>query len=432
MTGYLSDMFYDWNRFNQSGGKTNSKILIHDESLRDGLQSPSVVDPSVEDKFRILHLLDKVGVQRAVLGFPASSDRAYQHSLCLLEGIKRERLGICPALSARTVVGDIEPILEISDRVGIPCHVMTFIGSSNIRAVVEKWDRDWLVERTREAVSFAVRAGHSVTFITEDTTRSHPEVLLDLFKAALDSGAGAIALCDTVGYATPDGVCNLIGFTRQAIAQQGVEAKIEWHGHNDRGLALANAIAAINAGADCIHATVLGIGERTGNTPLDQLLIHLKLQNSWDRDLTDLEELCQNVSDALRIPIPCNYPGLGRDAFRTTTGVHAAAILKALAHPRGGQELADLIYSSVPASMLGRQQEVGVNHMSGKANVYYWFQRQGLSPKAETVEAILQFAKSQKAVIPTEVLRNIALQKGESLGILGSYDRDRSTIPLGR
>lgn len=412
-----ANIFYDWNIQPERGKPDSSGLIITDNTLRDGLQSPSAIDPSIEEKLRILHLLDRLGVKRVDLGFPASSPRNYQHVLRMAQEIERENLMIRPGCTARTKIDDIRPILEIANQVGISIEIFMFIGSSRIRALVENWDRELLIARTEKAIGFAIDSGYPVTYITEDTTRSHPDVLKNLFKAALETGAGSLCLCDTVGYSTPRGVHRLIEFTRDLIAQQGVEAKIEWHGHNDRGLALANAIAAIDAGADCIHGTVLGIGERTGNTPLDQLLIHLNLQGLWSKDLTYLKDLCETVSSALQIPIPCNYPGFGQDAFRTATGVHAAALLKVLSHP-DSQNLADSIYSSVPASMLGKEQEVYINHMSGKANVQYWFQRRGILPKPETVEAILRLAKSRNDLLQPGEIDEIAVQHGDLIPAL--------------
>jgi 2-isopropylmalate synthase len=188
----VEELFYDWNATLEQKEPVNSGLIIHDESLRDGLQSASARDPSIEDKIRILHLLNRLGVQRVALGFPAASPRNYQHVLRLVQEIEREKLRIRPACSSRTVIDDILPILEISNKTSVPIDILTFIGSSQIRALVENWDRELLAERTEKAVSFAVNSGYRVTYITEDTTRSHPNILVKLFNVALDSGAGAL------------------------------------------------------------------------------------------------------------------------------------------------------------------------------------------------------------------------------------------------
>ncbi|MDH5491769.1 MAG: LeuA family protein [Myxococcales bacterium] len=386
-------LIYDWNTVERRGPIVrNGTFELHDETLRDGIQNPSVVDPGIGDKIGIVHLLDELGVESVDIGLPGAGARAFEDVLTLGREVVDQKLAIRPGCAARTVVADIAPIVEVSQRIGRPLEVMTFIGSSAIRQLAEDWSAELIIRRSVEAIEFAVKEGLPVTFVTEDTTRSRPDLLTPLFRAAIDAGAARLCLCDTVGHVTPDGVRNLIQYTRHVIDGTGADVKIDWHGHNDRGLALANSIFALEHGADRVHGCVLGIGERVGNAPLDLLLINLKLLGELpDRDLTKIAALAQLVSKATRFPIPISYPVVGEDAFRTATGVHAAAIIKAMA--KGEDALADQVYSGVPAAMVGREQEIWIGPMSGISNVTYWLERRGLEPSRALVQAILAVAK---------------------------------------
>jgi len=312
--------------------------------------------------------------------------------LTQVKEIAEPKMGIIPTCAGRTLVGDIRPMVEVSQKAGVPVEVMTFIGSSPIRQLAEDWSPESIIGRSVEAIDFGVKEGLPVTFVTEDTTRSRPDLLTDLFRAAIDHGATRLCLCDTVGHATPDGVRNLIRFTRHVIEGTGADVKIDWHGHNDRGLGLVNSIFAFEYGADRVHGCVLGIGERVGNAPLDLILINLKLLGELgDQDISKLSALAQRVSKATRFPIPINYPVVGEDAFRTATGVHAAAIIKAKG--KGDSYLADRVYSGVPAGMVGREQEICIGPMSGVSNVTYWLEHRGYEAEPGLVEAILKVAK---------------------------------------
>ncbi|MCX7808030.1 MAG: LeuA family protein [Deltaproteobacteria bacterium] len=300
------------------------------------------------------------------------------------------------------MVQDLRPIAEIAQKTGIAIEVMTFIGSSPIRALAEDWSLDLIRKRSVEAIAFGVKEGLPVNYVTEDTTRSDPRVLYELFRSAIEAGATRLTLCDTVGHATPQGVRQLLGWTRSLLRAIGADSiGIDWHGHNDRGLGVINSLAALESGADRVHGAVLGVGERVGNASLDQILVNLKLLGELgDRDLSALGSLCDKVSKALRVPIPPNYPVVGRDAFRTATGVHAAAIIKAL--EKGNRDLADRVYSGVPASAFGREQEIEIGPMSGASNVQFWLKRRGLSPDPSLVSRILAAAKRSHRTLTEE------------------------------
>lgn len=392
------ELIYDWNQVVRQNRVGAPRLEILDETLRDGLQNPSVVDPKVDDKLRIIQLAARVGIHSVNIGMPGSSRRAYEDCLTLCREVARSGLEVRLVCAARTVESDIAPIVELSEKSGLPLSICAFLGSSPIRSLAEEWDMDALLRYTGDAIALGVRSGLAVTFVTEDSTRSRPEVLAELFSHAVEHGASRLCLCDTVGHATPDGTRALVEFTRHHLAGLGADVGVDWHGHNDRGLSLVNALTAIEAGADRVHATALGIGERVGNTPMELLLLNLRLLG-WlpELDLTHLPAYCRAVGEGLNWPIPINYPLIGRDAFRTATGVHAAAIIKA--QTKGAAWLADRVYSGVPAALVGRQQEILIGYMSGSSNVAYWLRSRGVEPNDELVQAILQRAKDSHHIL---------------------------------
>jgi 2-isopropylmalate synthase len=392
---------FDWNEVNRRGRFIPSNTTFLDETLRDGLQNPSVKDPGIERKLEILHLMEELGIHVANVGLPGSSPRAYGDVLRLCQEVARCKMTIKVACAGRTVLSDITPMIDISQKAGLPLQVYAFIGSSPIRQYVEAWDVELIAKRSAEAIEVAVKAGLQVAYVTEDSTRSRPDVLTTLFRSALSHGATRLCLSDTVGHATPDGVRNLIQFTRNVIAGTGLtDIGIDWHGHNDRGLALENALWALEYGADRVHATALGIGERAGNAPMDLLLLNMKLLGQIDQDLTKLLQYCRTVADAVEFEIPVSYPLVGRDAFRTGTGVHAAAIAKAM--KLGDSWLADRVYSGVPAGQFGREQEICIGFMSGASNVEFWLEKRGIQPNETLVAAILQRAKEAHRILNDE------------------------------
>jgi 2-isopropylmalate synthase len=399
------DLIHDWNEAGERWEKPSFRIQLDDETLRDGLQSPSVKTPAIEDKIRILHLMEGMGIDTADLGLPGAGPHVVHDVTRLAQEIRDAHLKIQANCAARTLPHDITPVIEISQKVGIPIEVCTFIGSSPIRQYAENWTLDMMLQHTEEAVSLAVGYGLPVMYVTEDTVRAQPAQLRQLFLAAIRCGAKRLCLCDTVGHATPAGVANLVRFARQVVKESGEPVELDWHGHCDRGLAVINTIAAIQAGATRVHACAIGIGERVGNTPMDQLLVNLKLLGWIDNDLTALPEYCEKVSRTTGVPIPPNYPVVGRDAFRTGTGVHAAAVIKAF--KKGEDWLADRVYSGVPAGLVGRRQEIEVGPMSGESNVIYWLQSRGIEPSAERVQAVFQRAKSVDRVLSEEEIRAV-------------------------
>jgi isopropylmalate/homocitrate/citramalate synthase len=409
----VSELIYDWNQLYPQSLRPAGPVLLNDETLRDGLQSPSVRDPSIEQKIEILHLMEALGINSLDLGLPGAGPRAVEHVMALAREIVRHKLKIKANCAARTHENDIRPIAEIVQKTGLPIEAATFLGSSPIRRYTEGWTDDFLLQTTEKAIKYAVSLGLDVMYVTEDTTRCNPEMVKRLYTTAINCGARAIVLCDTAGHATPMGSFALLRFVMDEVVKpSGEKIRVDWHGHCDRGLATANAMAALVGGANCVHATALGIGERVGNTQMDQMLVNLKLMgiSPWDQqDITKLKHYCEAVSNATAVPIPVNYPVVGEDAFRTATGVHAAALIKA--YKKKDVELANTVYSGVPAHVIGLEQIIDIGPMSGKSNVLFWLERHGVPVNDELVERIFHRAKaSDHTLSEAEILECVQAQ----------------------
>ena len=398
-------LIFDWNRAEPAFDWSQARVELNDETLRDGLQSPSARDPSLDVKKRLLHLMAELGIASADIGLPGAGPRAVEHVRALAREIRDQKIPIAPNCAARTVIADIEPIVRIAEELGMRIEVATFIGSSPIRQYAEDWTLEQMLKATEQAVSYAVGHGLPVMYVTEDTTRARPETLRALYGAAIDCGAMRLCLADTVGHATPDGVRALVQFGRRDIVR-GRAIALDWHGHRDRGMGLINCLAAIEAGADRIHATALGVGERVGNAEMDLLLVNLNLLGAHRRDLSRLPEYCRLVAEAVGLPIPANYPVFGADAFRTGTGVHAAAIVKA--KRKGDDWLANRVYSSVPAEELGLSQKIEISSLSGLSNVKHWLATHGYDADDEAAcKVLLDAAKRTDHVLSEEECRQL-------------------------
>ena len=403
----VSELIYDWNQAHSNLPFPAGPVLLNDETLRDGLQSPSVRDPSIEEKIQILHLMEALGISSLDLGLPGAGPRAVAHVEALAREIAQNKMKIRANCAARTHQDDIRPIAELVQRTGLNIAAATFIGSSSIRRYTEGWTDDFLLATTEKAVKYAVSLGLEVMYVTEDTSRCDPETVKRLYTAAIGCGAKSIVVCDTAGHATPFGAYSLVKFVLQEVVKpSGENVRVDWHGHCDRGLGVANSLAALMAGAQCVHACALGVGERVGNTQMDQMLVNLKLAGvpPWaSQDLTRLMEYCHAVSRATGVAIPSNYPVVGEDAFRTATGVHAAAVIKA--YKKNDLELVNAVYSGVPAQLFGREQTIEIGPMSGKSNVLFWLEQHGIAATDEIVERVYGRAKASDHTLSEEEIR---------------------------
>ncbi len=397
------ELIHDWNVDDASPARPR-QIMLDDETLRDGLQSPSVTDPPIEKKRELLNLMNTLGIDTANIGLPGAGPRAEADVLALCREITAGKLTIRANCAARTIARDIDPIIRVTQTAGVPIETCLFIGSSPIRQYAEGWDEEFLVRQSTEAIAYAVKNGLRVMYVTEDTTRARPETVDRLYSEAVRAGASRVCVADTTGHATPDGTRRVVRFVRRVLdAAGGSQIGIDWHGHRDRGLGLINGLAAFEAGATRVHGTALGIGERCGNAEIDLLLVNLKLLGWIERDLTALGTYCRVASEALGRPVPENYPVVGQDAFETATGVHAAAVIKAF--KKGDAWLADRIYSGVPAGDFGFRQSIRIGPMSGKSNVIFWLESHGVEPTEERVDRIFGAAKESNRLLDDGEIR---------------------------
>ena len=391
MTDRPSDLIYDWNELNDAPQPLR-KVFVTDETLRDGLQSPSATNPTVEEKIELVDLMIDLGISKTDVGLTGASAHQKEHVESIFAHILAKKGNITISSAGRTVIQDIEGMVDISQKLGHNLEADLFLGCSPIRQYAEGWDLEKLMAVSKEAIEFAHKNNLTIMFVTEDTTRGKPSDIEALYKQAIDLGVAAICLSDTVGHATPHGTQQLVKFCRKITEDCGrPEVIIDWHGHNDRGLAIANCLAALNAGADRVHGTALGIGERVGNAMTDQLLVNLKLLGWIDGDHTKLREFCEKASKYCGVPIPSNYPVMGSDAFETGTGVHAAAVIKAM--KKGDIWLADRVYSSVPASEYGSEQKIRIGPMSGRSNIIWWLESHGHEASEARVDKIFEAVK---------------------------------------
>jgi 2-isopropylmalate synthase len=395
-TSDFDRLIYDWNRDGRAARPDYRAIELGDETLRDGLQGASMRNPPLKVKLRLIHLMDQLGIDTVNVGLPGASAQARETMIELAQETRGLRINAQCAV--RTHPTDVAGCIEVAVRSDVAIEGCAFIGSSPIRRYVEDWSLERMIASVHESVRTLVDAGLPVMFVTEDSTRADPETLSALYEAAIEAGARRVCVADTCGHATPEGVRNLLTFMHREVIR-GREIKLDYHGHNDRGLGTINALVA-TALADRVHGCALGIGERVGNTSMDQLLINLQLWGLIDRDLTPLVEYTSLVAEHCQVAIPPNYPGVGADAFRTGTGVHAAAVIKALR--KGDRSLADRVYSAVPASALGREQVIEVGPMSGESNVVFWLERHGFEVTRERIDRIFVAAKAS-AMLLTDV-----------------------------
>jgi isopropylmalate/homocitrate/citramalate synthase len=397
-------LIHDWN--GEQTAAPNPRAGLNDETLRDGLQSPSVTDPPPEAKLRLLHLMADLGMAGVTIGFPAAGPRMLAQTRLLARELARTRLPLAANAAARTVEADVAPIATVAQEAGIPIEAAIFIGASAIRRESQGWDLGDMLGLSERAGRFAIRQGLPVMFVVEDASRTDPETLRALYAHAIGWGARRLCLADTTGHARPPGVERLVRFVRdEVITPSRQPVALDWHGHRDRGLAVANCLAALAAGADRVHGTALGSGERAGNAEMELLLANFHLMGLPHGDLTLLPEYCRLASRALGLRIPANHPVVGADAFRTASGIHAAAILRA--EQRGDRELAELTYSSLPAAAFGLEQRYALSSMSGHAMVRHWLEQHGYDPTDEAlVESLLAAARqADRAMSDAEVER---------------------------
>jgi 2-isopropylmalate synthase len=403
-----SELIYDWNTIDYEIARNPSNhphgVWFDDETLRDGLQSPSARNPEIEQKIELIDYMEKLGIQKVDLGLPGAGPFHIGHIDAMLTHMGENGYELRPGCAVRTVVSDIEPLVELQAKHERQIQASAFLGTSPIRQFAEGWTMERILSTAEKAVTFAVDNDIPVMFVTEDTTRSKPEDIKAVYTRAIELGADRICVCDTCGHVTPNGVRKLLTFIQdEVIPDAGVkraDIEVNWHGHQDRGLGVANNLAAVEAGADVIHGTALGVGERAGNAPLDQTLVNLSLMGVINNDLTALNDYMRKAHEYIEVALPHNYPVFGEDAFETGTGVHASAVIKAI--KKGDQWLADRVYSGVPAQDFGLKQVIRIGHMSGRSNIIWWLQQNGYEVDDDMIAHLFEVAKGQRRMMSDE------------------------------
>lgn len=411
-----SELIYDWNSVDYEISRDSTKhphgIWFDDETLRDGLQSPSARNPKIEQKLELIDYMEKLGIQKVDLGLPGAGPSHIGHIDSMLKHMTENSYDLRPGCAVRTLVSDIEPLVDLQAKFERQIQASAFLGTSPIRQYTEGWNMEKILSTAEKAVTFAVDNDIPVMFVTEDTTRSKPSEIKQVYSRAIELGADRICICDTCGHVTPNGVKKLLSFIQEeVIPDSGVKRRdieVNWHGHQDRGLGVANNLAAVESGADVIHGTALGVGERAGNAPLDQTLVNLSLMGVINNDLKSLNNYIKKAHEYIEVDLPKNYPVFGKDAFETGTGVHASAVVKAM--KKGDHWLADRIYSGVPAQEYGLEQKIRIGHMSGRSNIIWWLNKNEYKITDELLQYLFNVAKSQTRLMEDEEV-HLAISK---------------------
>ena len=391
------DLLYAWNEKLplKPGG-----FLLVDDTLRDGLQAPHITTPNFAEKLKLIDQMEKNRIDVCIAHYPAASSIATAQSQVMVEYVENKDYDIILAFAGRTIISDLAPMVELQKIAKKQLIAYAFVGCSPIRQYVEGWDLQTIETYITDSAVYLKTNGLKPVAVFEDATRARPDDLRRLFTASLEAGAEGICLADTVGYIEPSGVRAIMEFARSVA---GDDVTLEWHGHDDRGLAVANALTALACGANTIHATSLGIGERAGNLCLEQFLINLYLNGNGNTDISQLCGYAELTSQFLNVPIPGTTPGIGKSVFTTGTGVHAAAVYKALQNNEA--EIADLVYSSIPARQLGRSLDIEIGPMSGRANILAKCNSIGLACTEEQLSAVFNAAKrSVRILTENEIL----------------------------
>jgi isopropylmalate/homocitrate/citramalate synthase len=390
--------------WNPVSGSHLQQVRLEDD-IRDALQSVRLQQPSLAQRIRLLELSAEVGVQHAFVGFPAASQQEFARCTALVGHVRDQQLTIEPIVMARAIEADVEAILAIREATQAPMAADIFIGVSDLRLRVENWTFNQALQKLEKACALALRENLPFRVSLEDSSRVRPDALSQGLQAATDCGAVMVVICDTVGDCLPEGARRLTEFALNELTRIHSPLEIGWHGHNDKGLSLANAWAAAESGASMISGTFLGFGERTGNTPLEQLIWLLREAGNRHYDLEPMVRLCAYFAESAGTNISPQAPLVGADAFSTSTGTHVAAILKSRSL---GEAFEDLVYSSVPARALGRHQALMLGPGSGRSAVECALQACGVALHPELVDRLWSYCRnSQFCLAGLDAIRDV-------------------------
>jgi isopropylmalate/homocitrate/citramalate synthase len=350
------------------------RVSIHDATLRDGEQTPGVVF-SIADKIAIAEKLDEVGVDRIEAGMPAVSEQDF-------EAIKQiSKLGLKARIYtfARAMNTDIDKALECG------CHGVIIeipIGYPKLKDQF-KWTWEDVLRKSVGVINYAKSRGLHVVYFPYDTTRAREEDLRNLLsRIVLDSNPDSVGVVDTMGCALPEAIKYMVRLVKSLT-----KLPVEVHTHNDFGMAVATELAGVEAGAECVHSCANGLGERTGNAALEELIVALHVLYGYETQyqLSRLPELGELVSRISRFDIAVNKPILGERNFTRESGIGVDLVVK--------EPLA--MFGTHPA-LTGRKGEVVLGKKSGKASITYNLEQMGIAgTDDESVSEMLRLVKDK-------------------------------------
>lgn len=360
-------------------------VQILDTTLREGEQTPGVTF-SIDEKIIIANLLDDFKIDIIEAGHPIVSKDIYRGVKTIAnQGYNAEILAHC-----RSLHEDIDLALTCDvDWVGIFFCVSNRRIEQQFRKNIEK-----ITSQITDTIEYAKDHGLKVRYTPEDTVRTEYNTLLTVSQVAINAGADRISIADTVGAMTP---LKMYNFIRRIKSDLNIELNV--HCHNDLGMAIANAIAAYEAGISLIDVTVNGLGERVGITPISEICLALhsiyKTKNNWNFEI--LTELSQKVSEFSGINIPINAPIVGENAFTHNAGLHVAAVLH---DPK--------FYEVFPAEIIGRKRKFVLDKMASIHTIRQKLKEVGVDPCEENVKRILDHVKSiEKGTISDDEMINL-------------------------
>lgn len=408
-----SALVYDWNMTDADAPLARG-VRVIDETLYEAVHAASAL-PDAGAISELLRCMPAIGISEVGLG--ALSASTLPEIVRRARLIAEERLPLAPACVVDAVSTEVDRVAHVLDASGGRLTVTLLVQASSLqqRALGQAPDR--ALADLEGALEAAARCGADSALLLHDAGRAHPAPLRRIVNAALGHGVERVCLWDSAGRTSPRGAGRLVAFMRRVAAERDALIQVGWFGRNDRDLALASALEARRRGADALHATALGLGHGAGCVPIDLLLANLLLLEVIDSDLSALKQYCDLAARAFGFSIPASYPVFGGDAFRTATGVHAAAIIKA--RDKGDHWLADRVYSSVPAGLFGLHQIIDVGPMSGESNAVAWLRHHGFTPQPELVKRIIARAKASKATLTAEEMR----EEIQAFGLLAESSR---------
>ncbi|MEM2498264.1 MAG: hypothetical protein QXK12_07215 [Candidatus Nezhaarchaeales archaeon] len=380
--------------------KLPREVIIHDTTLREGEQSPGVIFRA-EDKLVIARLLDEVSVQQIESGFPAASQGEKKAVRAIVkEGLKAFIFGF-----SRAVKSDIDEVIEVE----APGLVLSFPPSDLHLKYKLRITREQYLERAVELVDYAKKHGLYITYSAEDSTRTDLEFLKEVFRTVVEAGVDRARIVDTLGCIHPLAMKFLVQEV-QSVLPPGTP--IEVHCHNDHGLGLANSLAAVEAGASVISSSVIGLGERAGLAPTEEVIIALNNLYGLKGFKTEkLYELCKTVEKLSKYRLSPHKPVVGDNVFTHVSGIHQHAVL-----------VNPITYEPYPPELVGQRRRLVIGKLSGRHAIKAKLDELNIKvDEAELLritEAVKEASEERRSALSDEefleiVRREIAIQRGE-------------------